>query len=172
VIVVNLFGGPGVGKSTNATGLFYEMKKRYINGEYVSEYAKWMVWEKRTNILADQVYILAKQNRLLEQLQGHGVDYAVTDSPLPTGLLYTTNSYFPSYRPLLMEMFNQYENVNILLTRNHPYNPVGRFQDEAGALAVDKLLVRTLEENNIPYTALPSDDTTPLEILKILGFSV
>ena len=28
--IINLFAGPGAGKSTVASGLFHEMKKRYI----------------------------------------------------------------------------------------------------------------------------------------------
>ena len=38
--VVNLYGGPGAGKSTAALQLVAELKKRGINADYVSEYAK------------------------------------------------------------------------------------------------------------------------------------
>ena len=45
--VINLFGGPGAGKSTTAAGLFYEMKVRDIKCELVTEYAKDMTYEKQ-----------------------------------------------------------------------------------------------------------------------------
>lgn len=45
--VINLFGGPGIGKSTLAAGLFEHMKIAGFNVELVNEYAKDMVWEQR-----------------------------------------------------------------------------------------------------------------------------
>jgi hypothetical protein len=38
--VINLYGGPGVGKSTTAVGLFYLMRRASIKCEYTSEYVK------------------------------------------------------------------------------------------------------------------------------------
>ena len=167
--VINFFGGPGTGKSTNATGLFYEMKKRYMNAEYVHEYAKDLVYDQRHNVLADQIYILAKQNRMLSRLKGNGVDYAITDSPLPTGLLYTPDTYFASFKPLLLEVFSSYDNLNILLTRNHPYDPIGRYQDEEGAKAVDRKLEEMIDTFGIKYVTMPSDENVPFRVLEMLG---
>jgi ATP:corrinoid adenosyltransferase len=65
--VINIFAGPCAGKSTTAAGLFYLMKVSGYNVELVTEYAKDMTWEGRHNILGDQLYILAKQNRRLER---------------------------------------------------------------------------------------------------------
>ena len=166
---INFFGGPGTGKSTNATGLFYEMKKLRMNAEYVHEYAKDLVYDGRHNVLADQIYILAKQNRMLSRLEGKGVDYAITDSPLPTGLLYTPDSYFPSFRPLVQEVFNSYNNLNIVLTRNHPYDPIGRYQDEAGAIEVDRKLETLMESLGLNYVTMPSDDDVPARVLEMLA---
>lgn len=53
--VINLFGGPGSGKSTLAAGLFERMKIQGLSVELVTEYAKDMVWERRGNILDDQL---------------------------------------------------------------------------------------------------------------------
>ena len=69
--IVNLFGGPGSGKSTTAAGLFYEVKKLKLNVELVTEYAKDAVWEKRHNLLDDQIYIFAKQQRRISRLKRH-----------------------------------------------------------------------------------------------------
>ena len=85
--VINIFGGPGVGKSRTAAALFVALKDKHIHVELVTEYAKQITYEKRFNVLGDQLYILAKQNRKLEPLRGI-VDYIISDSPLPTGLLY------------------------------------------------------------------------------------
>ena len=51
MLVVNLFGTPGAGKSTGAAYIFSNLKMRGINAELVTEFAKDMVWEdnKETN---------------------------------------------------------------------------------------------------------------------------
>lgn len=46
MLVVNLFGTPGAGKSTGAAYIFSELKMRGINAELVIEFAKDKVWEK------------------------------------------------------------------------------------------------------------------------------
>lgn len=58
---VNLFGGPGAGKSTTAASLFAEMKKLGKNVELVTEVAKDFVWEERQKTLEIQPYITVKQ---------------------------------------------------------------------------------------------------------------
>lgn len=45
-IAVNLFGGPGSGKSTQALGVTYKLKVNGINCEYASEHAKDLVWRE------------------------------------------------------------------------------------------------------------------------------
>jgi hypothetical protein len=154
--VINLFGGPGVGKSTAAAGLFYEMKKAQLNVELVTEYAKDAVWEKRWNILDDQLYILAKQHRRISRLKDSGIEWVITDSPIPLGLVYlkegTLGNSFPS---LVMEVFNQYDNHNFLLQRYFDYNPVGRNQkDENEARIFDAKLAGLLGSYNVPLTTI------------------
>ena len=61
--VINLFGAPGVGKSTIAAGLFYFMKTAGESVEHVTEYAKYLVLTDRVQQLEDeQLYLLAKQH--------------------------------------------------------------------------------------------------------------
>jgi ATP:corrinoid adenosyltransferase len=59
--VINIFAGPGAGKSTTAAGLFYHMKKLNMSVELVTEYAKSRVWEQHSSVMRDQVYLTAKQ---------------------------------------------------------------------------------------------------------------
>lgn len=40
VIVINLMGGPGSGKSTVASGIFYRLKKMGVNCELALEFVK------------------------------------------------------------------------------------------------------------------------------------
>ena len=119
--IVNLFGGPGSGKSTLRAGLFYEMKLAGYNVEEVTEYAKDMVWEERFNIFQDQIYILGKQNRKLLRL-AEKVDWVLTDSPIIMGIAYMVDTpYNETLKQLILEVFNGYDNLNIFVNRNHGY---------------------------------------------------
>ena len=68
--VINLFAGPGSGKSTTAAGLFYHLKTMNKKVEYVSEYAKDLIYENRFERLNDYLYMLAKQHHRLYRLKG------------------------------------------------------------------------------------------------------
>ena len=43
-LIVNLYGGPGCGKSTGAAYLFSKLKMAGVDAEYVPEFAKDKVW--------------------------------------------------------------------------------------------------------------------------------
>ena len=79
--VVNLIGGPGTGKSVTAASLFAKLKKQGINCEYVTEFAKDLVWSERFPEMKDQIYIFGKSYHKLWKLDGK-VDVAILDSPL------------------------------------------------------------------------------------------
>lgn len=165
--IVNFFGGPGIGKSTIAAGHFWDLKASGISAELVTEYAKDVTWEGRQNLLNDQLYLLAKQNRRLARLLDHDVEYAITDSPLLLCAAYArmgTNAY-SSLVPLVLELFNSYDNINIVLKRNPEfYVQVGRSQTVEEAIQIDDLVIEMLDEFSIPYTVLEID-SDPLNTL-------
>ena len=148
--VINLFGGPGAGKSTTAAGLFVELKHRDIKCELVTEYAKDMTYEKRHAILADQLYMLAKQNRRVSRLNGV-VDYIITDSPLIIGLMYTPIDYYSAFAPLVWEVFDSYRNINFYLNRKKAYQTYGRNQTETEARQIDIDMVTLLINHGVKY---------------------
>lgn len=149
--VINLFGGPGTGKSTTAAYIFHELKCAGLDVELITEYAKDIVWEKRQTLFTDQVYICAKQNRRMERLVGSGIDVVVTDSPLILGALYTPDDYYQNFKPLLIEMFKSYKSsLNIYLHRGFDYNPIGRNQTADEAKAIDTNIIDLLKETNVP----------------------
>lgn len=168
--VINFFGGPGVGKSTLAAGHYWNLKTRGVSAELVTEYAKDVTWERRENLLNDQLYLLAKQNRRLSRLLDHKVDYAITDSPLLLCAAYTrmgTNAY-SHLVPLVLELFNSYENVNFVLKRNPEfYVQVGRSQTVEEAQHIDNIVIDMLDEFDIPYYELVVG-SDPIETLALL----
>lgn len=166
--VVNLWGGPGIGKSTTAAGLFYAMKQAQLNVELVTEYAKDAVWERRQNLFDDQIYIFAKQQRRIARLRGHGIDWVITDSPIPLGLVYANlEEYSASFPSLVMEVFAQYTNYNFLLARNWAYNPIGRNQkDETEAKVFDHKVKNLLDNWNVPFEVITAGETAVDYIMK------
>ena len=169
--VINMYGGPGTGKSTTAAGLFYLMKLQHMEVELVTEYAKDLVWSQRHNMFTEQDYIFAKQNHKLRRLVMNGkVDWAVTDSPLIIGQFYTPKD-FPGREHFLKFVdatFNSYNNVNIFLNRVKVYNPNGRNQTEKEAREIDNQILDMLSSQNVDFHVVDADIDAPHKILELV----
>ncbi|MBQ7885215.1 MAG: AAA family ATPase [Clostridia bacterium] len=163
-IVINLMGGPGAGKSTMASMLFAKLKMQGVLCEYVTEYAKDMVWENRYNILNDQLYILAKQFRRLNRINGE-VDVIITDSPLLASLYYNSAIQNPTDRlneetlkNLILELNAKFNNIYFFVERRHKYEQQGRYQTESESIQVAKKIRSMLDGLGINYKVLPSGE--------------
>jgi len=173
--VINLFGGPGVGKSTVAAGLFSLMKKENYNVEFVTEYAKELTYEGRYNVLdQDQLYVFAKQHRKILRLKNK-VDWIISDSPLLLSSVYSEmNPYnihdHSIFEKLVFNINEKYGNIDILLLRNkdYEYKQEGRYQDEEGALFVDKAIKRVIDKQCSGIMHLLSDNNICEKILKFV----
>lgn len=161
--VINFFGGPGSGKSTTAAGVFHEMKMQGYSVELVTEYAKDVTWDKRFDLLEDQTYVFAKQNRRLARLKDQ-VEWVVTDSPLPLSLLYMPKDYFKSFEPLAMEIWNSYQNISFIMRRNFEYQTLGRKEDLDSAHQLDRDLQDFFEKYGItPYELHHNPEKSPVQ---------
>lgn len=160
--IINLFAGPGSGKSTTAAGLFFLMKTKGYRVELVTEYAKDMTYEKRFNILADQLYILAKQNRKITRLINQ-VDFIITDSPILLGLIYDEEKN-KLFIDLVWKLFNEYDNYNYFINRVKKYAQYGRNQVESEAREID-FKIRDLIAY-LPFKEIDGDDIAPSSILE------
>lgn len=144
--VINLWAGPGAGKSTTAAGLFHFMKLKGENVELVGEAAKDATWEGNLSVLDHQLFLLGIQDIRLRRLVGQ-VEWAITDSPIPLGLLYARQpEYGPWFREASLGAFNRYDNYNVRILRAKAYSTVGRNQDAAQAQALDRAVSYLLEE--------------------------
>jgi hypothetical protein len=146
--VINFYGGPGSGKSTMAAAVFTKLKWFGYNVELVPEFAKDLVWEKRSKTLDDQIYIFGKQNHRLHRLIGQ-VDFAITDSPLLNSIYYCQEDR-PSFKSLVLDVYRSYQNIDIFVERCKVYNPSGRLQTEAGARLIDQGTRDLLDRYGIP----------------------
>lgn len=149
--VINLFGGPGSGKSTTAAALFAALKRQGIITELVTEFAKDLTWERMYDQRSDQMWVTANQNHRLRRLMGQ-VEYVVTDSPLLLGIFYVneeTQEKVPSLRSTIEEMYYTYDNLPFILNRVKPYVAHGRDQTHAQAVEIDRRVREYL--NRTPY---------------------
>lgn len=169
--VINFCGSAGAGKSTAALGLAYAMKQRYVEVELIDEYAKRLILAGSQHMLDDQLSILAEQNSRLFYANSpqNKIQYVITDSPLFLSAFYTPPGYPTSFTPFVFDMFNRYDNVNIFLERNHPYNQAGRLQTEAESDADSQRMKQMLHARGVPFTTLKAGDYVPMAVMEMLG---
>ena len=127
MLVVNLFGAPGAGKSTGAAYIFSKLKMAGINAELVTEFAKDKVWEGSQAVFENQAYIFGKQYFRISRLQNK-VDVVITDSPILLSSFYNRDEVLgKELDALVTKVFNTYDSYNVFINRVKPYNPIGRF---------------------------------------------
>lgn len=172
--VINLFGGPGCGKSTTAALLFARMKLMGMSVELVREYVKSRAWEDRPIKEWDQIYFLGKQCAYESLLYGK-VNYIVTDSPILLAGIYqdVQSNGEKSYTLKAAKDFVAHAKErgivfhNFLLTRTKAYDPNGRWGSEDDAIEMDRLICRYLKESKEmePITIEGPNETRDYEIL-------
>lgn len=169
--VVNLFAGPGTGKSTTCAALFAELKYSGHNTEMVLEYAKDAAWERRgEKVFKAQEYIFGKQHFRLSRV-AEEVEFVITDSPVLMSTVYIPDQYFlKSLEQTCVEAHESYDSINIFLKRSlaKPYNPKGRNQDESGARALDLKIEAMLKKHSVPYTTLLFSRANVQEIILLM----
>lgn len=162
-LVINLFGGPGCGKSTTMARLFADLKTRGYNVEMVSEFAKDLVYEQRQETMKDELYIFAKQHHRLFRVIDK-VDIVITDRPI---LL--TNIYASLYLPddefrsdlkrLVRTTFDNFNNLNIVLNREGiEYKTEGRLQDLEQSKEIDNLTLKELVMSRQSYSVVNTNN--------------
>lgn len=155
-LVINLIGGPGSGKSTCASGIFYQLKKLGINCELALEFAKDKVWEESIKILDDQLYVFGKQYHKLFILNGK-VDVIITDSPVLISILYnkTPSEYFDK---LVVEQYHTFNNLLFFINRTENYQTEGRLQTKEESEGLDNIIKEILQDNNISYDEISCEN--------------
>lgn len=150
-IVVNLIGGPGLGKTILAAEIFACLKRLGLTCSIAPEYIKTKLAEQALKEIRCQLKLFAEQHFILFCLQGE-VEVIVTDAPL---LLFPSydKTNCPYLKGLVFCEYNKFDNLLYLIERdlNVPYETAGRYQDLDGAKAVDADIKTFLSENNVTY---------------------
>jgi len=174
--LVNLFAGPGAGKSGIAAGITYELKRRHIQCNNPYEFPKNLAWDKNYPAIKDQLYVFANQHRGIAQAYGK-VDFIVIDSPILFSTIYHSyytegypaEFYGQSFHDLVVDLHNKYDSVNILLERGETnHNEGERFQDLKQSLEIDALCKTILDKHSIDYHTMKVNDDTVQNILDLI----
>lgn len=153
---INLYGGPGAGKSVEAAKIFADMKVSNQKIELVQEWIKMWAYEKKVPESFDQVYVFSKQQRAEDRVLRHNrTKFTVSDSPVFLTACYANKFQTPGWKQLmeLSDIFDQYfEPLHIYIDRgSKPYNPEGRYQDYAEAVEMDKFILKLLDDTGKKY---------------------
>lgn len=163
-IVINLFGEPSSGKSCSAGFIFTELKKRGYNIEYLQEFAKQKLYEDSKKVFSCEPYIFGKQLYRLQSVSD-SADIIVTDSPILLPHFYEHNEYAKKILiDLELHYYNQFDNINYFLIRNHPYQTEGRFQTEEEAKVIHNNILKFLVDNNVSFLSILSSDINEIFI--------
>ena len=160
--VVNLYGGPGIGKTTTALALTAELKKLGYNAEYIPETAKEYIYsgqlDKLNGSQANQYALYREHKHKIDSVMGK-VDIAVTDSPLPLNAVYV-KELIPEFRETIFTDYSNYNNINFMLKRNNndKFSMEGRIHDLDQSIKKDNEIRTMLWNNGIFPTEVERDN--------------
>jgi deoxyadenosine/deoxycytidine kinase len=175
--IINLFSGPGAGKSSIAAGLTYKLKSKHISCDNPYEFPKTLAWDENHLAIQDQLYVLANQHRGIVKSYGK-VDYIISDSPILLSLIYRnyykgvhypSTLYNESFDKMVLDIHSYYDNLNIVLKRSvGVYNEKERYQNLEKSIELDTIIQSKLDIYNIPYVEVDVDTNTVNTILDLL----
>lgn len=165
-IVVNLFGGSCIGKSTLMAKIFAELKTKGYDCEMATEFIKDMMWENNNKAIQDDIYTFANQNYKIKRLIGE-VDIVITDSPILLKVAYSNDI---NLQKLVISEFKKYNNLNFLLKRETKFIENGRVDGLNHAIHIDKSIKEIMINNNIEYDIVSIDnlDYITSQIIKLI----
>lgn len=152
-VVVNMFAGPGAGKTTCAWEVASALKKKGIVTEYVSEVAKEYVWDnqldKLDGSLEKQRELLEEQDKRVQRLMGK-VEVIVTDSPILLNLMYLKEPN-EAYNGEVVSRFKKQNNFNVFVDRGKNFEKEGRIHDYADSVRIDSNIENLLNDNQLYF---------------------
>ena len=174
---INIYGGPGVGKSTLAARIYSDLRRNFVSVELVQEVVKQYVYAGRVLKPWDYVHTFGQQFEAELLPLSAGVKTIVTDSPLFLQCIYAYECGSPVYEQLvdICRIFDEEYSVrNLLVLRSGstPYETLGRWQDKGEAIKTDKMVRDALDRHLIDYIPInPMDDGDYNFCMDLLGES-
>ncbi len=168
--LVNLFGGPGAGKSTIASHVFAKLKWLGYTAELALEFAKELVWEENYSPLDNQIYLFGNQLQRIRRLQGK-VDFIITDSPLMLSAIFgkdCSEGYMDSFYKLIMDVHRSLDNINFFIEREKGFKQAGRIHSEGQSIFIDEQIRSLLDMEAIDCVFVAGNYAAADKIVDIL----
>lgn len=166
--VVNLFSGPGAGKSTAAAYIFARLKSKHIDTELVGEVAKELIYLGNEVQLVNQPKILGCQYGKLVDLKRNKIQVAISDAPLAMQLVYCQDKpYYKEIEAFSRVLNSEFDNINIFIRRCNPYQTYGRVHSEAEALVLDKK-IKDFMRDDFHYVIEANDNDLDFLVREII----
>ncbi|MEG3039466.1 MAG: zincin-like metallopeptidase domain-containing protein [Erysipelotrichaceae bacterium] len=151
-LIVNVFGGPGAGKTTAALELTCLLKKQGVNAEFVGEYAKDLIYDDQENLLDgswdNENAMLDEKVHQIERLV-HKADVIVSDAPILQSGIYSKERKEEVLKKSL-EISSRYPNLNVFLNRGNHFSTIGS-QNYEESILIDRAILNQLKADEIKF---------------------
>jgi nicotinamide riboside kinase len=151
-LIINLFGGPGIGKTTLAAQVFAGLKTLDVEAACPTEHAKLALWQGREELLDNQLILLGRTWDTVSTLSKK-VQVIILDSPILLISHYGADREPQCFHEAVGHYHQRHDRINVLLTRNDDlqYVPTGRRETPDRAKVIDREISSMLERYSEPY---------------------
>jgi predicted ATPase len=154
MVLFNLRGGPGAGKTTFSYYLAYRLKRAGFRTELLYEPSRDLIYSGYPDrpphqLLDNQVLMVGETYERILRLKRHGFEVVVSDSPIVQCLLYCRgHSYYDNLKAVIRDIEPSFDTYNVFITpRAGSYDPESRTQKtEAEARALDNTVRDLIED--------------------------
>lgn len=140
MILFNIWGTPGSGKTTTAAALFLAFKRAHRHVELVGEQARWHMQNGSTCMLEDNQFVVsALQFEKVKSLERVGCEVAIAECPFQQGSLYDEHLIYHNELKALLKKcadyfsLNGHGTYNVFVERAHAYRAGERRETEEHA---------------------------------------
>lgn len=172
---INLYAGPGSGKSTTSRTLSALFGGNGISSIAPIEIPKLHVWEKSFTHLSDQLKIFANQ-KFNQDLCNKKFKISVVDSPLLMQLIYMEQNKSDNIKELeqlIVKAFEERKKQNVFsyfLKRKHSYSNYGRVHSEEQSNQLNNKIIEILTKYNVDFKCFDTHPFIGFEIFNELVF--
>lgn len=172
-LIIDIYGGPGSGKSSTAKMLSGLINSLGYTSETPEEYPKYLIHKEDFKSLNNQIGIFSEHKLRIDSLLGK-YDFIVSDSPTLMQNIYIKDIYGKKdYKHLrkLVKLEHQKHNdkrIAFFLNRKHNFKEIGRVQNEEQSLEKSKQIKKYLIKNEVNFFEYDTHFLLGLEILQFL----
>jgi len=170
---IALVGGPGCGKSTQASHFFSILKSNGYKIDQIQEWCREAINDGKLPYTPWAQFWIYEEQLKKETCIPDEIDYMVTDSPVFLSYIYAViNSTIEEDNWLLVKMYEKflsgikrYDSIFICKRENKYVLDGTRRQSEEHAIEIDNMIINMLDYHKVQYTVLSGTVQERTEIM-------